>query len=122
MPAAGRILPFFFIAFALLGLVLGIREWLHPPFTDEQIRASLKDTWEVAASTVPVFAFSYLGLGAIAMVLARRATDVRTRTVAWLAAGLCLLALAVVFRNHIVMTERAASLTGHEFGPLFGLL
>ena len=63
MPPAARILPWMFIAFALLGLVLGIREWLHPPFTDEQIRASLKDTWEVAASTVPVFAFSFLGLG-----------------------------------------------------------
>jgi hypothetical protein len=122
MPAAGRVLPYFFIAFALLGLVLGIREWQHPPFTDEQIRASLKDTWEVAASTVPVFAFSYLGLGAIAMVLARRATEVRARAVAWVAAGLCLLALAVVFRNHVVMTERAAALTGHQFGPLYGLL
>jgi amino acid permease len=122
MPAAGRVLPFFFIAFALLGLVLGIREWMNPPFTDEQLRASLKDTWEVAASTVPVFAFSYLGLGAISAVLARRAPDSRTRAIAWLAAGLCLLALAVVFRNHVAMTERAATITGHEFGPLFGLL
>jgi amino acid permease len=122
MPTAGRILPYFFIAFALLGLVLGIREWMNPPFTDEQIRASLKDTWEVAASTVPVFAFSYLGLGAISTVLARRAPDAGTRTIAWLAAGLCLLALAVVFRNHMVMTDRAAAITGHEFGPLYGLL
>ena len=43
MPAAGRLLPYFFIAFALLGLWLGIREWLHPPFTDEQIRAVLDE-------------------------------------------------------------------------------
>jgi hypothetical protein len=122
MPAAGRILPFFFIAFALLGIGLGIREWMNPPFTDEQLRASLKETWEVAASTVPVFAFSYLGLGAIAAVLARRATESRTRAISWLASGLCLVALAVVFRNHVAMTERAASVTGHQFGPLFGLL
>ena len=122
MPAAGRLLPYFFIAFALLGLWLGIREWLHPPFTDEQIRTSLRDTWEVAASTVPVFAFSFLGLGTISVVLARRAPDARTRMVAWLAATLCLLSLAVVFRNHVALTERAIALTGHDFGPLYGLL
>ncbi len=121
MPAAARILPWFFIAFALLGLVLGVREWLHPPFTDEQIRASLKDTWEVAASTVPVFAFSFLGLGSIAVVLARKAGDMRTRAVAWLAAALCLLALAVVFRNHVAMTERASAVTGQDFGASYGL-
>jgi amino acid permease len=122
MPTAGRILPYFFIAFAALGLVLGIGEWMHPPFTDEQIRASLADTWEVAASTVPVFAFSFLGLGAISMVLARRAPDARTRTMAWTATVMCLLALALVFRNHVALTERAAALTGHDFGALYGLL
>lgn len=122
MPAAARILPFFFIAFALLGLWLGIREWQNPPFTDEQIRASLKDTWEVAASTVPVFAFSYLGLGAIAAVLARRGPDARTRAVAWIAVACCLAALAVVFRNHVALTERVTALTGHQFGALYGLL
>ncbi len=122
MPAVARILPWFFIAFALLGLGFGIQEWLRPPFTDEQIRASLADTWEVAASTVPVFAFSFLGLGTIAFVLGRRATETPARVVAWAASGLCLLALAVIFRNHVAMTERAAALTGRDFGPLFGLL
>lgn len=122
MPPVARILPWFFIAFALLGLGFGIQEWLRPPFTDEQIRTSLKDTWEIAASTVPVFAFSFLGLASIAFILGRRATDQPLRVLAWSAMGLCLLALAVVFRNHIAMTHRAAELTGHEFGPLFGLL
>jgi hypothetical protein len=114
MPAAGRVLPYFFIGFALLGLMLGVREWLQPPFTDQQIRDSLVDTWEVAASTVPVFAFSFLGLAGIAVVLARRAPDARARRVAWLAAGLCLLTLAVVFRNHLVLTQRASALTGQD--------
>lgn len=122
MPAVARVLPWFFIAFALLGLGFGIHEWLSPPFTDEQIRASLADTWEVAASTVPVFAFSFLGLAAIAFALGRRASDNSLRTLAWSAMGLCLLALAVMFRNHVAMTERARSLTGHVFGPLYGLL
>ena len=116
MPAAARILPYFFIAFALLGLMLGVREWMNPPFTDEQIRTSLDDTWEVAASTVPVFAFSFLGLGAISLVLARRATDTRARAVAWVAMAMCLLALAVVLRKHVAMTARAEALTGQELG------
>jgi amino acid permease len=114
MPAAGRILPYFFIAFAALGLLLGIREWMDPPFTDAQLAGSLADTWEVARSTVPVFAFSFLGLAAISTVLARRAPDARTRVVAWVAAAMCLLALAVVFRNHVAMNERAEALTGRE--------
>jgi hypothetical protein len=114
MPPVARVLPWLFIAFAALGLVLGIREWASPPFTDEQLRSSLADTWEVARSTVPVFAFSFLGLGAISLVLANRAPDARMRTVAWVAAAMCLLALAVVFRNHVVMTERAEALTGQD--------
>ena len=122
MPAVARVLPWFFIAFALLGLVMGLREWASPPFTDAQLRDSLADTWEVAASTVPVFAFSFLGLGASAFVLGRRATDIPSRTVAWAASGMCLLALAVMFRNHIAMTERAEALTGQELGAFYGLL
>jgi len=122
MPAVARVLPWFFIAFALLGLAFGIQEWLKPPFTDSQIRESLAKTWEIAASTVPVFAFSFLGLGAIAFVLGRRATDSSARAVAWTASGLCLLALAVFVRNHIVMTQRVESLTGQDLGPWFGLL
>lgn len=122
MPAVARVLPWFFIAFALLGIAMGLREWANPPFTDAQLRDSLDDTWEVAASTVPVFAFSFLGLGTIAFVLGRRATDTKTRAIAWIAAGLCVLALAVVFRNHVAMTERAEALTGQDLGTLYGLL
>ena len=122
MPPVARILPWFFIAFALLGLGFGIQEWLRPPFTDEQIRASLADTWEIAASTVPVFAFSFLGLATIAFILGRRATEKPLRTLAWSAMGLCLLALAVVFRNHVAMTERAEALTGQDFGAFYGLI
>ena len=105
-----------------MGLALGFREWSNPPFTDEQLKASLVDTWEVAASTLRVLAFVFLGLGAICVVLARRATDARTRNVAYLAALCCLLTVALFLRNHIVLTQRAAGLTGQEFGPLYGVL
>jgi hypothetical protein len=122
MPLVGRVIPWLVLAFTLLAMALGFREWTHPPFTDGQLQASLVDTWEVAASTLRVFAFVFLGLGAICVVLARRATDARTRIVAWLAAVCSLLAIALFLRNHIVLTQRAASLTGQEFGPLYGLL
>lgn len=122
MPVVGRVIPWLVLGFTALGLALGLREWANPPFTDDQLKASLVNTWEVAASTLRVFAFVFLGLGAICVVLGRRATDARTRVVAFLAAACCLLVIALFLRNHIVMTQRAAGLTGQEFGPLYGLL
>lgn len=122
MPVLARVLPWLVLAFAALALLLGCYEWTHPPFTDEQVRASLTDTFEVAASTTRVFGIVFLGLGAICVVLGRRATSPAPRRVAYLAAAACLLTLAVFLRNHIVLAQRAAGLTGQDFGPLYGLL
>jgi hypothetical protein len=122
MPVVGRVIPWLVLGFTLLAMALALREWSNPPFTDEQLAASLVDTWEVAASTLRVFVFVFLGLGAICVVLARRATDARTRIAAYLAAVCSLLTIALFLRNHVVLTQRAADLTGQEFGPLYGLL
>lgn len=122
MPAAARIIPWFVLAFALVALMLGLRELSHPPFTDEQLKASLVNTWEVATSTTRVFAVVFLGLGAICVVLARKATEGTTRVVAYAGAAACLFTVMVYLRNHIELTQRAAELTGQEFGPLHGLL
>jgi uncharacterized membrane protein YozB (DUF420 family) len=121
MPAAARVIPWFVLAFALLALALGLRELSQPPFTDEQLKASLVNTWEVATSTTRVFAIVFLGLGAISVVLARKATEARVRLVAYAAAVACLATLMVYLRNHVVLTQRAAGLTGEELGPLYGL-
>ena len=121
MPVVGRIIPGFVLAFALVGLALGLYEWSHPPFTDEQLKASLADTWEVATSTTRVFAFVFLGLGVICVVLARKAGG-PAQVVAYLAAVACLATLAVFLLNHVHLTQRAAGITGQEFGPLYGLL
>jgi hypothetical protein len=121
MPAAGRVIPWLVLGFSLMALALGLYEWLQPPFTDEQIKTSLVDTWEVAASTSRVLGFVFLGLGMICVALARKADSGNTRNVAWLAALCCLLTVAIFLRNHVVLTQRAAGLTGQEFGPLFGL-
>jgi energy-converting hydrogenase Eha subunit C len=121
MPAVGRIIPWFVLAFALVGLALGLYEWSHPPFTDDQLKASLADTWEVATSTTRVFAFVFLGLGMICVALARKASDV-ARIVAYLAAVACLITLFTSLRNHVALTERAVAVSGADLGPLWGLL
>jgi hypothetical protein len=122
MPVLARVLPYLVLGFALLALALGCYEWSHPPFTDQQLEASLTDTWEVAASTTRVFAIVFLGLGLICVVLARKATDSTPRRAAWLAAVACLLTLGVFLRNHVELTQRAARATGQDFGPTYGLL
>ena len=122
MPAIARILPWLVLAFALLALTLGLYEWTHPPFTDPQIRASLTDTWEVAASTTRVFGIVFLGLGSICVALARKTVEVTPRRIAYAAAVACLATLTIVLRNHVELTQRVAGITGREFGPLFGLL
>lgn len=120
MPVVARIIPWFVLAFALVGLALGVYEWNHPPFTDEQLKASLADTWEVATSTTRVFAFVFLGLGVICVALARKVAGAAQR-VAYLAAGACLVTLMVSLRNHVVLTGRAAGISGADLGPFWGL-
>jgi hypothetical protein len=122
VPALARILPWLVLVFALAALALGVYEWSHPPFTDQQLEASLTNTWEVAASTTRVFGVVFLGLGTICVVLARKADSSGARAVAWVAALLCVFALLLFLRNHIELTQRAAGITGQEFGALFGLL
>ena len=122
MPALARVIPWLVLVFALLALALGLFEWSNPPFTDEQLRASTVDTWEVAASTTRVFAFVLLGLGVICVVLARKVNSGRARVVALLAAAACTLALLVFLRNHIDLAQRTTAATGREVGPGFGLL
>lgn len=122
MPVLARVLPWLVLGFALLALALGLYEWSHPPFTDQQLGASLTDTWEVAASTTRVFAIVFLGLGLICVVLARKASEATSRLAASLAAIACLLTLLVFLRNHVELTQRAARVTGHDFGPTYGLL
>ncbi len=121
MPNLARVLPWLVLAFALLALALGFYEWSHPPFTDEQLKTSPTDTWEVAVSTTRVFGIVFLGLGMICVVLARKAEDPRMRLITWLAATACLATLLVFLQNHIALAQRVTSATGLDVGPLFGL-
>lgn len=121
MPPFARVLPWLVLAFSLAALALGAYEWANPHFTDEQLRASLANTWEVAASTTRVFGIVFLGLGAISVVLARRATEPLPRLAGWLAAASCAITLLVFLRNHVELTQRVEQVTKQEFGPVYGL-
>jgi hypothetical protein len=121
MPVVSRVIPWLVLGFALVALLLGIFEWLRPPFTDGQLRASLVDTWEVARSTTRVFMVVFLGLGSICLALAGRASETMARYVAIGAAAASLATLLLYLRNHIVLTQRAAALTGEDLGPFFGM-
>jgi hypothetical protein len=122
MTSVARVIPWLVLAFALIALLLGYYEWTHPPFTDEQLRASLPDTFEVATSTTRVFGIVFLGLGGICLALARKLPAGPAQLVAYLAAAACALALSVFLHNQSVLADRVVDLTDHNPSPLFGLL
>jgi hypothetical protein len=122
MPAFARVIPWLVLGFALAAAALGLYEWSHPPFTDEQLKASIANTWEVATSTTRVFLVVFFGLGGVCVALARKATTATAQLAGYAAAVACLLTLMIFVHNHVELTQRAAGLTGQEFGPLSGLL
>jgi hypothetical protein len=122
MPALARVIPWMVLGFALAAAVLGVYEWSNPPFTDEQLKASTANTWEVATSTTRVLVVVFFGLGGVCVALARKATSVTAQLISYAASIACLLTLMVFIHNHVELTQRAAGLTGQEFGPLYGLL
>lgn len=117
-----RVLPWLVLVFALAALALGFHEWSHPPFSDEQLKASPADTWEVAVSTTRVFGIVFLGLGMICVVLARKAETTSTQLISYLAATTCLAALLVFLHNHVGLAKHFSGLSGQDLGPFFGLL
>ena len=117
-----RVLPWLVLVFSLAALALGWYEWSHPPFSDEQLKASATDTWEVAVSTTRVFVIVFLGLGLICFALARKAETARTRLITYLAATTCLATLLLFLHNHVALAQRVSGLTGQDLGPFFGLL
>ena len=117
-----RVLPWLVLVFSLAALALGIYEWSRPPFSDEQLKISGVDTWEVAVSTTRVFVIVFLGLGMICMVLARKAETAGSRLITYLAATTCLATLLVFLHNHVALAQRFSDLGSQDLGPLFGLL
>jgi len=94
---------------------------MAPPYTDEQIKASLVDTWQVEAFTTMSLLVWFGASIALAAVFWYRAKDGSTRTLAVLAVLLAFAAGVATTSNHILLTTRTTVLTGQSFGGFYGL-
>ena len=91
------------------------------PYTDEQIKASLVDTWEVEAIAADAGLILCIVSIPLALVLANRSGGVATRRLAALSVFLAISVAAITVFNHVTLTERTAQLTGQSFGGFYGL-
>lgn len=107
---------------ALLGLVWGGHDWLAPPFTDQEIRDSLVDTWEPSAwvTQLVLMALGTVALVSLLVLLFARQRASPSITIVTLM--IALMAVWLAYRNHVVLTERTTALTGQTFGKFHGLL
>jgi uncharacterized membrane-anchored protein len=107
---------------ALLGVVWGVNGWLSPPFTDQEIRDSLVDTWEPSA-WVTLLALVVLGAVAFVSLVVLLFAKLRaTGTMTAVTLVLAVIGGLLAYRNHVVLTERTTALTGQTFGRFHGLL
>ncbi len=103
-------------------LLVAATEWFNPPFTDDQIRASIVDTWEPRAMVTFAELVALVVGGLVSMGFAALSRVAIRRRTALVAALLCMLAATLTYLNHARLTARATALTGQTFGPLDGLL
>jgi glucan phosphoethanolaminetransferase (alkaline phosphatase superfamily) len=109
---------------ALVGIVLvgfGAYHWVHPAYSDDDIRKSLVDTWEVSAwVTSAILSLSAILVTASVFIAlyyahARLWRPAATSILVALCAG------SLAYSNHVVLTMRVAVLTGQTFGSWYGL-
>ncbi len=110
------------VALPLAVLLAAVAQWFNPPYTDDQMRASIVDTWvpEAMVTLAELVVLGVVGLVSVGLVALSRVT-IRRRT-GLIAALLCVLAAVLTYQNHARLTARATALTGLTFGPLDGLL
>ena len=106
---------------ALLACIYGASGLLGPPYTDQQIRASIVDTWAVEAIATLVVLVLLLACFVIAVCLVLKSPHLRRSTISLAAVGLSAVALGLVFASHVALTVRTTRITHKEFGPVYGL-
>lgn len=109
------------VVFLTAVLCFSAYEFVYPPFTDAEIKASLVDTWEAhAVGSVAILILVLLG-ACLSATLAWGATRLAKRfAVSAVALGLADAVLLIA--SHVSLTERTTALTGHTFGGFYGLL
>ena len=97
-------------------------ELIVPPYSDEQIKSSFVDTWELHAwGTIVVLGFLAL-VTLCASPLAIWGHDEAARRFAHVIMGLSLCAAALAYSSHAALTARTTRLTGQTFSRCHGLL
>ena len=109
------------VSLLLIAGTYALQQTVNPPYADEQIRASIADTWEVEALATTVLLGSFFVSIALTFALASRSTSAGIRRLAFISVLLALFAGATTMANHIALTKRTAQLTGQSFGGFFGL-
>ena len=122
MRSLAAVLSILLAIVALMGFGLGVYEWVVPPYSDQEIRDAMVDTWEPYAWFT---LFSICVLGIVVVFAAVVATLARRRDIRLTAAVAIALAVSgafMAYRNHAALTERTTELTGQTFGRFNGLL
>ena len=100
--------------------VYGAMGVFAPSYTDQGIRASLVDTWQVEAlftsASLVLLAFAFVA----AIIFALRG-NTRVRLLASLAVLLAVSAASLVVAGHVILTNRVVGITGQTFGGFSGI-
>ena len=109
------------VSILLLTCIYAIFGLLHPPYSDQQIMASIVDTWEAEAMSTVALTVAVVVVAVASLALAYRAQNQSVRRLSRIALVLSVAAVGLLFYTHIELTERTTRLTGQTFGALYGL-
>jgi hypothetical protein len=110
------------VAAAVLACLYGSISLAWSPYTDQQIRSSIVDTWEPEATVTSVFLGALLVCLALCVWLGIRSRKPTDRVLSALASALTLAGMGLVLASHAALTIRVTRLTGQTFGTFYGLL
>ena len=109
------------VTILLLACVYAMFVLLHPPYSDQQIMASIVDTWEAEALGPVALTVAVVVVAAASLAFARRAQNPSVHRLSRIALVLSVAAVGLLLYSHIALTERTTRLTGQSFGALYGL-
>jgi hypothetical protein len=113
------------LAVLILLLILACANAIHgfvsPPYTDQQIQASVVDTWQVEALTTTVAIALSTASILFALLLAYKSTSAVEHRLAAAAVVFAVSVAAVTVFNHVALNKRVGQLTGQSFARFYGL-
>jgi hypothetical protein len=108
------------IVILVVACVFGINGLVNSPYTDQQIQASLVDTWQVESSITTILIF-LLGLVIAFSTFIAYLSTASTRLLAWFSVFLAIIAAVFAYASHVEFTNRVIQITGQSFGSFYGL-